>query len=108
MRTLLAARRLRPPRHELSISEESADDASAERASKLRLRARRLLAEPTDLLTSALASSMRRAGELGEAITARGGASAGVSRGVGPQGRDAIAGLAVAAACFTVLALHYS
>ena len=109
MRTLLAARRLRPPRHEQSFSEESAsiDHARGQRASKLRLKARRLLAEPTDLLTSALASSMRRAGELGEAITARGGVSAGVGRGAGPHGRDAVAGLAVAVVCFTVLALHY-
>ena len=83
-------------------------DASFQRASKLRLTVRRLLAEPTDLLTSALASSMRRAGELGEAITARGGVSAGVTSGVGPQCRDAITGLAAAVACFTVIALHYS
>ncbi len=110
MRSLLAARRLRPSRREQSIREESTSvgDASFQRASKLRLTVRRLLAEPTDLLTSALASSMRRAGELGEAITARGGVSAGVTSGVGPQCRDAITGLAVAVACFTVLALHYS
>jgi energy-coupling factor transport system permease protein len=110
MRTLLAARRLRPPRYAQSIREDpsAADDTPARRASKVRMTVQRVLAEPADLLTSALAMSMRRAGELGEAITARGGVSAGVGTRVGPRGRDVLAGSTVAAACLTVLLLHFA
>jgi energy-coupling factor transport system permease protein len=109
MRTLLAARRLRPPgyAHSLRGDSSAADDTPTRRASKLRLAVQRVLAEPADLLTSALATSMRRAGELGEAITARGGVSAGVGTRVGPRGRDVLMGSIVAAACITVLALHF-
>ena len=46
---------------------------------------------------------MRRAGKLGEAITARGGVSAGVGRGAGTHGRGAVAGLAVAVVCLRCL-----
>ena len=68
---------------------------------------RRVLAEPADLLGASLAVSMRRAGELGEAITARGGVSAGVGTRAGPVARDVMAGAVVAAACAAALVLHF-
>jgi energy-coupling factor transporter transmembrane protein EcfT len=82
MRTLVAARRLRPapPRPGRSTLQ-------------------RWLDEPVDLLVAALASSMRRAGELAEAITARGGTGLIAARTVRPRGADALALLVVAGVC---------
>ncbi|MBF6171609.1 energy-coupling factor transporter transmembrane component T family protein [Nocardia blacklockiae] len=78
MRVLRAARRLRPK------------DSALQRAA-----ANPLL----DLLTAAMAVATRRAGELGEAITARGGTGQLTARPAGPGRRDAIALAIVVAAC---------
>ena len=82
LRTLVAARRLRPlpPRPGRSTLQ-------------------RWLDEPVDLLVAALAVSMRRAGELAEAITARGGTGLIAARTRRPRATDALALLIVAAAC---------
>jgi energy-coupling factor transport system permease protein len=106
MRTLLAARRLRPP-HVAGAAAEDVQRADAPaHHSKARRTAQRVLAEPADLLGAALAVSMRRAGELGEALTARGGVTTGVGTRPGPGLSDVVAGLVVAATCATALALH--
>ncbi len=83
MRTLVAARRLRPapPRPGRSTLQQ-------------------LLDEPVDLLVAALAVSMRRAGELAEAITARGGTGLIAARTRRPGWHDALALIVVAGACF--------
>jgi energy-coupling factor transport system permease protein len=108
MRTLLAARRLRPFRYGQSISEDpDGVNGRVRRTARIRTTMHRVLSEPADLLGAALAVSMRRAGELSEAITARGGVAAGVATQAGPGVRDALAGLVVAAACATALALHF-
>jgi energy-coupling factor transport system permease protein len=57
---------------------------------------RRVLTEVTDLLTAAAATAVRRADELGDAITARGGLVA-VGRGRAPGRSDAVALLVVLA-----------
>jgi energy-coupling factor transport system permease protein len=82
LRTLVAARRLRPapPRPGRSTLQGWLD-------------------EPVDLLVAALAVSMRRAGELAEAITARGGTGLIAARAGRPRIADALALLIVAAAC---------
>lgn len=100
LRTLLAARRLRAPR---SGEAAEAADAPAPRPSRIR----RALVEPVDLLGAALAVSMRRAGELGEALTARGGVNAGIGTRAGPGHSDVVAGLVVAATCLAALAAHF-
>jgi energy-coupling factor transport system permease protein len=108
MRTLLAARRLRHPRYGRSVTEDSVGgDGAVRHATKFRQTMQRVVAEPADLLGASLAVSMRRAGELGEAITARGGVSAGVGSRPGPAVRDAVAGAVVVAACVAALALHF-
>ncbi len=83
MRTLVAARRLRPPppRPGRSVLE-------------------RWLDELVDLLVAALAVSARRSGELAEAITARGGTGLIVARVRKPAWRDGIAMLVVAGVCY--------
>ncbi len=83
MRTLVAARRLRPPppRPGRSVLE-------------------RWLDELVDLLVAALAVSARRSGELAEAITARGGTGLIVARVRKPTWRDGIAMLVVAGVCY--------
>jgi energy-coupling factor transporter transmembrane protein EcfT len=82
LRTLVAARRLRPmpPRPD-------------------RTNIQRWLDEPVDLIVAALAVSMRRAGELAEAITARGGTGLVAARNRHPGWRDVVAVLVVAGAC---------
>ncbi|MGH9115611.1 MAG: CbiQ family ECF transporter T component [Acidimicrobiales bacterium] len=82
MRTLVAARRLRPapPRPDTSTIE-------------------RWLDELVDLLVAALAVSMRRAGELAEAITARGGTGLIAARTRRPRWGDAVAVVIVACVC---------
>ena len=82
MRTLVAARRLRPapPRPGRSTLQQ-------------------LLDEPVDLLVAALAVSMRRAGELAEAITARGGTGLIAARTRRPGWLDGLALVVVAGAC---------
>jgi energy-coupling factor transport system permease protein len=83
IRTLVAARRLRPapPRPGRSVLE-------------------RWLDELVDLLVAALAVSARRSGELAEAITARGGIGLIVARARKPTWRDGLAMLAVAGVCY--------
>jgi len=83
MRTLVAARRLRPPppRPGRSVLE-------------------RWLDELVDLLVAALAVSARRSGELAEAITARGGTGLIAARVRKPTWRDGIAMVLVAGVCF--------
>jgi energy-coupling factor transporter transmembrane protein EcfT len=82
MRTLVAARRLRPP---------------PPRPGRSTLH--RWLEELVDLLVAALAVSMRRAGELAEAITARGGTGRVAARTARPGWADALALLVVSAFC---------
>jgi energy-coupling factor transport system permease protein len=107
MRTLLAARRLRPPHVAGAAEDVQRADTRAHHSSKARRTAQRVLAEPADLLGAALAVSMRRAGELGEALTARGGVTTGVGTRPGPGVSDVVAGLVVAGTCATALALHF-
>ncbi len=84
LRTLVAARRLRPPPPRPAAS-----------SSVLR----KWMDEPVDLLVAALAVSMRRAGELAEAITARGGTGLIAARTRRPGWSDGVALLLVAATC---------
>jgi energy-coupling factor transport system permease protein len=107
MRTLLAARRLRPLHIAGAAEDVQRADAPAHHPSKARRTAQRMLAEPADLLGAALAVSMRRAGELGEALTARGGVTTAVGTRPGPGVADIVAGLVVAATCATAVALHF-
>jgi energy-coupling factor transport system permease protein len=83
MRTLLAARRLRP---------------MPERPGRSDIE--RWLDEIVDLMVAAMAVSVRRAGELAEAITARGGTGMIAARTRRPGFGDAATLLAVAALCF--------
>jgi energy-coupling factor transport system permease protein len=82
MRTLVAARRLRPPPPRPG-----------------RTTVGRWLEELVDLLVAALAVSMRRAGELAEAITARGGTGLVAARTVRPRRADALALVVVGLFC---------
>ncbi|KWX22288.1 hypothetical protein AFM11_20865 [Mycolicibacterium wolinskyi] len=89
-RTLYAARRLRPK----------------ERAETFRGRIRRLVSDLVDLLAAAVTVALRRADEMGDAITTRGGAgqiSAAPSR---PKSRDWVAFAILAVVCGTALALE--
>lgn len=82
VRVLAAARRLRRPSGRRSYQEVNQ--------------------EVLDLMVSALATSMRRAGELGEAITARGGTGRLVAVPGRPGAGDAVAVLFTAASCTLV------
>lgn len=81
IRTVVAARRLRP------------------RPSLHRRNLDALLDDAVDLMTAALAAAIRRAGEMGEAITARGGTGQLTSRPRGPGRADAVAAAVLAVAC---------
>ncbi|HEX4864391.1 MAG TPA: energy-coupling factor transporter transmembrane protein EcfT [Acidimicrobiales bacterium] len=83
LRVLLAARKLRPP--------------APPRPGRARLE--RWLDELIDVLVAALAVSVRRAGELSEAITARGGTGLIAANTVRPGRRDLLAISLVAAVC---------
>ncbi len=83
MRTLIAARRLRP-------APERPGRSGAER----------WLDELVDLMVAALAVSVRRAGELAEAITARGGTGMIAARRRRPGASDAVAMVLAAGVCF--------
>jgi energy-coupling factor transport system permease protein len=84
MRTLLAARRLRP--------------APAHRSLRQRF------AEPHDLLVASLVVSLRRAGDVGRAIEARGGLGTVADSSSRPGRRDAMAlTLALAAVVVALL-----
>jgi energy-coupling factor transport system permease protein len=82
LRTLVAARRLRPapPRPGRSTLQQWLD-------------------EPVDLMVAALAVSMRRAGELAEAISARGGTGLIAARVSRPRWADLVAVMLVAGTC---------
>ncbi|MCU1490120.1 MAG: ABC-type cobalt transport system, permease component CbiQ [Acidimicrobiaceae bacterium] len=95
IRTLLAARKLRPRHVRVNL-------AGDPRSRRVRARVNRPLAEVADLIGAILAVSLRRAGELGEAITVRGGTRMAVGHRPGPGSRDAFAALIVVAACATV------
>lgn len=82
MRTLIAARRLRP-------APERPGRGDVER----------WLDEVVDLMVAAMAVSVRRAGELAEAITARGGTGTIAARRRGPGRADAVALLLTAGVC---------
>lgn len=84
MRLLAAARRLRPKPHWLARSTDPV----------------------IDLLTAALAVTTRRAGELGEAITARGGTGQLTARPASPTRRDAVALSALFAVCVGAVTLQ--
>ncbi|MHB1534389.1 MAG: energy-coupling factor transporter transmembrane component T family protein [Acidimicrobiales bacterium] len=82
IRTLIAARRLRPPF----------------RAREGRTTGR-WLDEPVDLLTAAIVVALRRAGEMAEAITARGGTATLAAPRGRPSGRDVLALVIIAVVC---------
>src|SRR6185312_13948464 len=89
-RVLYAARRLRPK----------------EKPASRRARRRRFAVEVVDLLAAAVTVALRRADEMGDAITARGGAgqiSAAPSR---PKRADWVAFLIVVLVCAVALALE--
>ncbi len=83
MRTLVAARRLRP---------------APERPNRSDIE--RWLDELVDLMVAALAVSVRRAGELAEAITARGGTGMVAARRRRPGPADVLAMVLAAGVCF--------
>ncbi|MQY19260.1 energy-coupling factor transporter transmembrane component T family protein [Nocardia macrotermitis] len=60
-----------------------------------------------DILTAAMAVSTRRAGELGEAITARGGTGQLTAYPSAPGRRDAVALLVVIAICVAAVAINH-
>ncbi len=88
--TLYAARRLRP-----------ADVDGGRRA-----RGRRLASELVDLLAAAITVALRRADEMGDAITARGGAGQISALPSGPKRRDWVAFAVVILVCGAALALE--
>ncbi len=79
IRVLFAARRLRPRRAGRSLTERAEDGL--------------------ELLATAITVAVRRAAEMGEAITARGGVSEVTARVDGPRLRDGIALALVVAVC---------
>lgn len=83
MRTLIAARRLRPAPARPGRSEVE-----------------RWLDEIVDLMVAAIAVSIRRAGELSEAITARGGLGRIAARVRGPGAADVAVMVGTAALCY--------
>lgn len=88
--TLYAARRLRPKQH----------------LSRRRDRRRRWLIEVVDLLAAAVTVALRRADEMGDAITARGGTGQISAAPSGPKARDWIAMAVIVAVCGAALAVE--
>lgn len=88
MRMLLAARRLRPAPERPGRSEVE-----------------RWLDEIVDLMVASMAVSVRRAGELAEAITARGGTGRIAARQKGPGPADIVAMVVAAGVCFAATVL---
>jgi energy-coupling factor transport system permease protein len=80
VRTLIAARRLRPKPPARQGVLGGLDEAG-------------------DLLVAALSVSLRRAAEMAEAMSARGGTASITARGPGPRRRDAVALAVLAGAC---------
>ncbi|MDA8282369.1 MAG: hypothetical protein M0Z42_03495 [Actinomycetota bacterium] len=79
-RVVVAVRRLRPRRPGRLTLPQLAEDG-------------------LEVLATALAVAVRRAGEMGEAMTARGGAAGATARVPGPSGADAAAVVVVAVVC---------
>ena len=65
----------------------------------------RWLDEIVDLMVTAMAVSVRRAGELAEAITARGGTGRIAAKTRNPGPADAVAMILAAAVCFAATTL---
>jgi energy-coupling factor transport system ATP-binding protein len=80
LRVVVAVRRLRPRRPGRPTLPQLAEDG-------------------LEVLATALAVAVRRAGEMGEAMTARGGAAGATARVPGPRGADAAAVVVVAVVC---------
>lgn len=94
LRTLGAARRLRPLRHQPSGDSASGlpiADGPGPRGGGAGRWVRQAFTEMADLLSASLAVAMRRAGELADAITARGGVMLIPSTTIGPGWRDVVA-----------------
>ncbi|MDH6194874.1 energy-coupling factor transport system permease protein [Mycobacterium frederiksbergense] len=89
-RTLYAAHRLRP----------------RERAETFRARRRQAVANLIDLLAAAVTAALRRGDEMGDAITARGGAGQISAAPSGPKARDWVAFAILALVCGGALALE--
>ena len=89
-RTLFAARQLRPKQH----------------LPTRKARRRRWLIEAVDLLAAAITAALRRADEMGDAITARGGAGQISAAPAGPKMRDWVALAVVLLVCGTALTLE--
>lgn len=88
--TLYAARRLRPRQH----------------LSSRRARRKRWLIEIVDMLAAAITVALRRADEMGDAITARGGTGQISAAPAGPNARDWIALAIIVAVCGVALGLE--
>jgi energy-coupling factor transport system permease protein len=88
--TLYAARRLRPKQHLASR----------------RARRKRWLIEVVDLLAATMTVALRRADEMGDAITARGGAGQIAATPAGPKARDWITLAIIVVVCGAALAVE--
>jgi energy-coupling factor transport system permease protein len=89
-RTLYAARRLRPK----------------ERAESFRARRRQRVGDVVDLLAASVTVALRRADEMGDAITARGGTGQISAMPSRPKARDWVAFAVLIAVCGSALALE--
>jgi energy-coupling factor transport system permease protein len=89
-RTLYAARRLRPK----------------ERAESFRARRRQRVGDVVDLLAASVTVALRRADEMGDAITARGGAGQISAMPSRPKARDWVAFAVLIVVCGSALALE--
>lgn len=110
MRTVVAARRLRPAGLRLrpggrADSPDGPADGRDRLADGRRWDLTSLLDEAIDLMTAVLTASIRRAGEMGEAITARGGTGQLTASPSGPGRADALAFTLVGAACAAAIGL---
>lgn len=88
--TLYAARRLRPKQH----------------LDSRRARRKRWLVEVVDLLAATITVALRRADEMGDAITARGGAGQIAAAPAGPKARDWITLAIIVVVCGAALAVE--
>lgn len=107
LRTLVAARRLRPNpfQHRDARGGPPVDAEAPDGRGPVRW-VRLVFVETADLLSACLAVAMRRAGELAEAITARGGTMLVPSTRPGPSWRDVLALTGTAGACGASIAVY--